>query len=219
VYHPYAIFFGNYSSLTLPPYDDLWPAESTPKEPLKLLDRRFSRQFFLEQARAFIWGQQPTIANFTREQLAQRRKEIDYALQLARVRHLAAEYLLRGEMLRPPEIQVGDQTIPMSRLSIYAGQKEGIKTFDKQVPRALGSAWRAPSGKVAVLVASIAEETLTIQLGLPLGDYALPEKCRAVRIEGKTRKQLPQISGGYSSIQLKLPPLKACVIELSGEAR
>jgi hypothetical protein len=83
VYHPYAILFGNYSSLTMPPYDELWPAEFAPKEPLKLLDRSYSTQFCLEQARAFVWGQQPTIANFTSTQLKTRAAEIDYLLHLA----------------------------------------------------------------------------------------------------------------------------------------
>ncbi|MEO5803000.1 MAG: DUF6259 domain-containing protein, partial [Verrucomicrobiota bacterium] len=30
VYHPYAVLYGNYSSLTMPPYDDLWPKEFAP---------------------------------------------------------------------------------------------------------------------------------------------------------------------------------------------
>jgi hypothetical protein len=72
VYHACAVTYGNYSSLTMPPYDDLWPAQFAPKEPLKLLDRKFSRQFYLEQARAFAWGQQPTVANFQPTQLEQR---------------------------------------------------------------------------------------------------------------------------------------------------
>ncbi|MFV2070051.1 MAG: DUF6259 domain-containing protein, partial [Pirellulales bacterium] len=49
VYHPYAITFGNYSSLVMPPYDELWPAEFAPPKPMTLLDRKYSRQFYLEQ--------------------------------------------------------------------------------------------------------------------------------------------------------------------------
>ncbi len=76
VYHPYAVFYGNYSSLTMPPYDDLWPAEFAPKEPLKLLDPKFNRQFCLEQARSFVWGQQPAIANFLPVELTERAGEV-----------------------------------------------------------------------------------------------------------------------------------------------
>ena len=101
VYHPYAVAYGNYSSLTMPPYDDLWPAEFAPKEPLKLLDRKYSRQFCLEQARAFVWGQQPTIANFLPAQLTERAEELDFVMRLARLRSRATKYLLHGTFPAP----------------------------------------------------------------------------------------------------------------------
>ncbi|HEY5914437.1 MAG TPA: DUF6259 domain-containing protein, partial [Verrucomicrobiae bacterium] len=140
VYHPYAVLFGNYSSLTMPPYDELWPKEFAPAERLKLLDRQFVSQFCLEQARAFVWGQQPTLANFTLSQLNSRAAEIDYVLRLAKLRNHASKYLLRGTLLRPPRIEVAEAIIPSSRLSIYAGQQGGLKVFDKKVSLAIGAA-------------------------------------------------------------------------------
>src|SRR5690606_7715500 len=44
VYHNDSTQYGNYSSLTRPPYDKLWPEEFAPKEPLVLLDRKFAAQ-------------------------------------------------------------------------------------------------------------------------------------------------------------------------------
>ena len=82
VYHDCAVMFGNYSSLTRPPYDDLWPAQYAPREPLALLDQKFAQQFRLEQGRAFVWGQQPTIANFLPQQLESRRSELDFLLRM-----------------------------------------------------------------------------------------------------------------------------------------
>ena len=38
VYHEYSITYGNYSSLLVPPYDELWPAEYAPKA-LEMLDK------------------------------------------------------------------------------------------------------------------------------------------------------------------------------------
>src|SRR5205814_1234979 len=58
VYHAYGVTYGSYSSLVMPPFDELWPAQFAPAEPLKLLDTRFRRQFHLEQARSFVWGLQ-----------------------------------------------------------------------------------------------------------------------------------------------------------------
>jgi len=121
VYHPYCILYGNYSSLTMPPYDDLWPAEFAPSESLKLLDRKYSQQFLLEQARAFVWGQQPTVANFLPAQLRERREETEFVIQLARLRSRALQYLQQGVFLRPPDLGVPEATVPLSRLSIYAG--------------------------------------------------------------------------------------------------
>lgn len=63
-YHPYALTYGTYGSLTLPPYDELWPAEKRPATAMQLLDQKYISQFYLEQARMFAWGMQPTIANF-----------------------------------------------------------------------------------------------------------------------------------------------------------
>src|SRR2546430_11572044 len=63
-------------------YDDLWPAQFAPPEPLKLLDTRFRRQFYLEQGRSFVWGLQPTIANLDRKstRLNSSHSQISYAV-------------------------------------------------------------------------------------------------------------------------------------------
>ena len=112
VYHSCAVLYGNYSSLTRPPYDDLWPAEFAPERPLELLDRKFSTQFRLEQARAFAWGQQPTIANFLPGNLVERKEEMEFVLKLARVRRRALPYLRDGTFLRPPAVGIEELTIP-----------------------------------------------------------------------------------------------------------
>jgi diadenosine tetraphosphatase ApaH/serine/threonine PP2A family protein phosphatase len=178
VYHDYGLFYGNYSSLTMPPYDDLWPAESAPPEPLRLLDRKFSQQFFLEQARAFVWGQQPTIANFLASHLHDRPEEIAYVVRLAQARRRARPFLQEGAMLAPPTIEAPDEDIPMSRLSIYAGQQGGVKEFNKTVPLVLASTWRAPNGRVAVAVASIADRSLTPTLTINAARNGLPPHGR-----------------------------------------
>ena len=69
--------------------------------PLKLLDRKYSRQFCLEQARAFVWGQQPTIANFLPAQLTDRAEELDFVMRLARLRSRAARSSRRPSCMTP----------------------------------------------------------------------------------------------------------------------
>ncbi len=135
VYHDTAMLYGNYSSLTSPPYDDLWPAEHAPKEPLALLDRKYACQFYLEQARAFVWGQQPTIANFQPEQLTTRAEEIDYLLKLARVRMRAVKYLLRGTMLRARKSALRRRRSISPVCRSMRDSRTGSRVFRSPVPR------------------------------------------------------------------------------------
>lgn len=212
VYHDCAITFGNYSSLTLPPYDDLWPTEFAPKEPLKLLDRKFSRQFYLEQARAFVWGQQPTVANFLPSHLTQRAEETEFATRLARIRSRATKYLLHGTFLRPP-LDAPEALLDISRLSIYAGQQGGLTTFQKRVPLALAGAWRAPDGNVAIALVSISDEPSTLSFSPDAQEYRLPEAGRIYRMDETKRELMGEFSAQDVPVTLDLSPRGACVLE------
>lgn len=219
VYHDYAVFYGNYSSLTLPPYDELWPAEFAPKEPLKLLDRKFSHQFRLEQARAFVWGQQPTIANFRTSHFKEREAELDYVLRLAKLRARALKYLLQGELLPSPELTAPDAEIPMSRLSIYAGQQGGLKEFSKTVPLVVAAAWRSPDRSVALALASLSDQTVTPTLEINAVEYGLPEYGSVYRIDESGRKRLGDFRGKKFILKPELAPFDACILELKADKR
>jgi hypothetical protein len=214
VYHAYAVTYGNYSSLTMPPYDDLWPAEFAPKEPLKLLDRKFSRQFLMEQARAFVWGQQPTIANFLPEHFEQRQSELDYFMRLAKIRAKASKYLLRGTFLRPPSLNAPVATLDMSRLSIYAGQQGGLTEFKNDYPLVLAGAWRAPDGAVGIALASIADEPVALSLELDLQASGISPDARVSRLEESGKTHLGKIQH-TNRLSVNLPPRGACVLELT----
>lgn len=217
VYHEYAVFFGNYSSLTQPPYDDLWPAEFAPKEPLKLLDRKFSTQFRLEQARAFSWGQQPTVANFLPAQLSERTQEIDYVLRLARVRARATKFLLTGQLLPPPHVSAPTAEIPMSRLSIYAGQQEGVKEFSKRVSQIHAAAWRAHDGTVAIAIANISDQPIVPRLQFAARDYQLPRRGGIYRLDEHGRHRVGDYRARDVVIEPQLSPYDACVLEVKPE--
>lgn len=214
VYHPYAVTFGSYSSLTMPPYDELWPAEFAPKEPMALLDRKYSRQFYLEQARTFVWGQQPTVANFLPGLLEQRSEEIDYVVRLARVRSRGAKYLLHGEFLRPPELDAPQVTSEFSRLSIYAGQKSRLTSCTKHHPLALAGAWRAADGDTGVALASIADEPLSLSLEVPAEYHGLLRR-RTYRIDETGRRPIELLDAGDRRFKLVLPARQAWIIEFS----
>jgi len=213
VYHPYAVLYGNYSSLTEPPYDDLWPEEFAPKEPLKLLPQTFSKQFYLEQARSFAWGQQPTIANFLPEHIEQRKVEIDYFMRLVKIRNRATKYLLHGTFLRPPTLDVPSETIPLSRLSIYAGQKGGVSLAEGTYPVVVSGAWQAPDGNVAVALASFSDESLTFPLRLNHFTHPLGKQGRIYRITEKGRKRIGEWKDGTVVLPVEFAPRDACVFE------
>jgi len=211
VYHGYGIFYGNYSSLTMPPYDALWPAEFAPKEPLKLLDRKYATQFRIEQARAFVWGQQPSLANFRPEQMESRAAEVDYVLRLAKLRYAARRYLLEGTMLRPPALNVAEQTIDVSRLSIYAGQRGGLTEYEKAYAVVLASAWQAPEGDVAVVLTNITQEVQHITLSLDTAVYPIAEGSVIRVFDGADEREAGHAAGNPVEVAVDLPPVGACI--------
>ncbi len=214
VYHDVATFYGNYSSLTRPPYDDLWPKESAPARPLELLDRKFAIQFRLEQARSFVWGQQPTIANFQPSHLEERREEMEFFMELARLRLSLWKYLRDGVMLRPPKIDSPIRDIPMSRLSIYAGQHDAVKEYVKAVPMVLAAAWRADDGGVAVALANIGEEDMTFPVALSRPEYPVSSAGQIYRVTSQGRETVKAYSHSVASFNVVLPPASVAVYEV-----
>ncbi len=217
VYHPYAITYGNYSSLTMPPYDELWPAEFAPAKPLQLLDRKYSNQFYLEQARTFVWGQQLTLANFQTSQLEQRSTEIEYLMRLAHVRHNAAKYLLHGVFLRPPELNAPRATSDFSRLSIYAGQNSRLTSFQKRHPLALAGAWRAVDGDVAIALTNISDQPLSLRFTVDTDYYRLPQPHHVYRIDAAARHCTELKVTDDGELTIELPSREAWMIEFSGD--
>ncbi len=215
VYHPYAVTYGTYSSLTMPPYDDLWPAEFAPAQPLTTLDRKYSRQFYLEQARAFVWGQQPAVANFLPRLLQERPTEIEYLIRLAQVRQRARKYLLYGTFLRPPDLGAPEVTSDFSRLSIYAGQQSRLTSFTRRHPLAIAGAWQAEDGDVAVVLASVADQPLPLAITLDKQYYGIRPGSHVWRIDQSGRQPLDVAGGDLSQLQITLPPRAAWIIEFS----
>jgi hypothetical protein len=212
-YHAYGITYGSYSSLTMPPYDDLWPDSTAPAEPLELLDPAFQRQFYLEQARSFVWGLQPTIANFLPSHLDVRARETAYMMRLARVRARALDWLLHGTFLRPPALDVPDVDVRLSRVSIYAAQRSGPQVSEGRYPAAMAGAWRAPDGSVAVAVASILDEPSTAGFTFDAAAYGLAAPGRIHLIDEGGRADFGAYGPGPTPVRLELPAGGAAVLE------
>jgi hypothetical protein len=213
-YHAYGITYGSYSSLTMPPYDDLWPDSTAPAEPLRLLDVAFRRQFHLEQARSFVWGIQPTIANFMPSHLTDRPEETAFMMRLARVRAAALPWLLYGTFLRPPTLDAPEVDVTLSRVSIYAAQRSGPRVSGGRYPAAIAGAWRAADGSVAVAVASILDEPSTVSFTLDPAALGLDGGGRMFRIGASGREPFGGYGPGATPVSLDLPAGGAVVLEL-----
>jgi len=216
VYHGYTVLYGNYASLTRPPYDPLWPKDLAPEHALQLLDEKFRYQFRLEQARTFVWGQQPCLSNFLPEHLVERRTDLAYIRQLVQLRQAALPYLLHGTFLRPPRMNIPDLEIDMSRLSIYAGQQEAVQEYRKRVPQYLVGAWRAEDGSIAVAVANIADTDHKMRFTLSCEEYGLPDRGRVYKRLPAGRTQIGLFENGQATITDTLAAAGAVLYEVVG---
>jgi len=217
VYHGCGVFYGNYSSLTMPPYDELWPAEFAPKDPLRLLDRKFSMQFRLEQARAFVWGQQPTIANFKPNQLKERADEMSFFFRLARLRNKSLKYLLYGTMLRPPRLDAQPVELDLSRLSIYAGQRGALKEYRGLCPPVLAGAWKASDGSIAFALVNVTDAARQVTLTLDPKSYPIRRGSVIHRVTTDNRETCPSPKEGTNELRVDLAKEDACLIEFNRE--
>ena len=213
-YHPYALTYGTYGSLTLPPYDELWPTEKRPPTALMPLDLKFVRQFHLEQARMFVWGMQPTIANFLPDQLVERRREIEYLEQLARLRYGLREFFQTGVFLRPPRVNVPSAELLLSRISIYAARLGGPTEARITVPEVLAGAFRAADGRVAVALAGINLDSRRIEVTIDRRAYGLPADTRIVRHDASGISELGALGDAPRVLTLDMEPLRGVVLEL-----
>ncbi len=215
VYHQYAITYGNYSSLLIPPYDELWPKKYAPAEPLKMLDKTYNRQFLMEQARSFVWGLQPTISNYQDFLFSTRKEEIDFLIRMAKVRNSGMQYLLNGKFLRTPHIDIPVMEFDISRLSIYAGKMgESVTSFKGTYPLIYAGTWKAENGDLGIAIASISNKPFRINMKFNAIDYDLTSSGSIYLIDYKERKKILSYSGGNISVDYTLNPEGICIIEV-----
>jgi hypothetical protein len=215
VYHQYSIAYGNYSSLTEPPYDELWPKEFAPKEPLKLLDKRYNQQFLMEQARSFVWGIQPTIANYRTILASERAEEIKYILDLAKTRNQGLQYLLYGKFLKSPDIEFPKAAFDISRLSIYAGKTGNtVTTFRDIFPLIYSGTWQSENKQIGIALASISDDPFKVDFTLNSKDYELPPSGKIYMIDADGKRLISSYAEMKVHIDFTLKPKGLCIVEI-----
>lgn len=209
VYHGHTVVFGSMAGLVYPPYDEKWPQELAPTNCLALLDRKFSKQFYLDHARTFVWGMQPMQANFLPSLLKERAEEMDFVNRMVRTRMKSLKYLLHGTWLRPPPLDVPEQEIDVCKLGTYTPLRESKRTY----PVALAGAWRAPDGDIGIALASISDEKLNLRLPIDANAYGLKDGCAVYRTDETGRRQIGKFSCKEPVVQIGLPARGVCVLE------
>mgnify|MGYP000977368316 FL=1 len=214
VFHQYGITFGSYSSLVTPPYDKLWPKEYAPSNTEQPLDEMFNKQFLMEQAKSFVWGMQPTIANYHSFLASERREEIDYLTEIVKTRYNALDYLLYGEFCRNPDLKIPRENIKISKLSIYAGKtEESVTTFEKNVPSLYVGTWKAKNGNIAVALASISDEVIPVDFTIDPEKYNISAEGDVNIIKASGKMHLETYLNNIH-IEMKLNPKDITIIEI-----
>ncbi len=214
VYHPYALSYGSYSSLLSPPYDDLWPKEFVPSDTLQLLNKSFNEQFLMEQAKSFVWGIQPMIANYKDFLATDRKEEIDYLMKVARIRFQGLKYLLHGEFVRAPEIKAPEQEMKISRLSIYAGREtERVTELQGKYPTVYAGAWKSDNGMLGIAIASILDQPFPVKLRFNTESYGLKPTGEVFLIKENGREKIGKYRNGKINLAIQLSPKDACILE------
>lgn len=216
VYHQYGITYGNYSSLIVPPYDELWPKKFAPEEPLKLLENDFKKQFLMEQARSFVWGLQPTISNYQSFLASERKEEVNYLIDLSRIRNNGVQYLLHGKFLRNPDMNIPEEEIDISRLSIYAGKMgESVTRFRSTYPMIYAGTWQSDNKQIGIALASISDVPYKANFNFDSKDYELPPAGEIYIIDAAGRKHLSSYSDSKINVDFIMKPRGLCILEIT----
>ena len=215
VYHDYAMTYGNYSSLVYPPYDDLWPDQFRPANREQPLPDDFDMQFRMEQARAFVWGMQPTLANYHALLDNEKEDEMDFLQRLVLLRQKTLKYLLYGVYERVPSFEIPKQEINFSRISIYAGRSGNTVTQSRhEVPLIYSGAWRAKDGNIGICMANIAEKDLPVNFTFDPKDYGIEGTYKIYQRTAKERHLIKEGKNEKIPIHLQIGARNACMVEI-----
>jgi len=214
VYHDCAITFGSYSSLVYPPYDDMWPVEFRPANAETELPEEFNMQFRMEQAKGFVWGTQPMIANYHSFLKQTRPQEMEFLKKIVKTRHNAPEYLGCGVYTRFPEVPSEQISIPVSRISIYAGRTGNTVTRGEvNVSSIYSGGWISADRGCAVALANITDEAQPVGFVFNPSDYGIKGKYNVNIIDSEGRRSFAMGVNGPFPVEMDMAAREAMLIE------
>jgi len=160
VYHDYATLVGPGASLANPrPHDPLWPTETVRelRQPSPLMDRDYDTQFYLEVARAALWGHQLLLSNFFPQQGRAERNHPKLAFLAAALRAQAwgvGALLPNSEFMGPLTIECPPISLDLL-INPPGSAPEQRESIRRSIPPVLGSAWRVRGSGLTLALANI----------------------------------------------------------------
>lgn len=169
----------------------------------------------MEQARSFVWGMQPTIANYQPLLATERKTEIDYLFNIAKIRYQGLKYLLYGKFLRSPALEIPKEELKISRLSIYAGRYgESVTTFTGNFPLIYSGTWKSDDQQIGIALASISDDPFQIRFSFAAPDYDLPASGKIYIIDEKGRRFLTTYLNDKIEVNFLLQSRGLCLLEI-----
>ena len=140
---------------------------------------------------------------------------MEFLMDLIRTRYNSLDYLLHGRFMGIPGLESEEITIPISKVSIYAGRKgDTVTRYEKTINTLFSSAWLDKEGNLGVAVSNILDSPAEVVLRIDPRQYGIPASGSINIITSEGKKPF----GSYSEegdFRFQLPARSNCVIEFT----
>ena len=161
--------------------------------------------FRVKVSQMFLWGTQLGWLGFS---ILEKRfeREAGYLAELAKTRVLAADYLLSGEMLRPPDPDPEVERV-RTRWDLWK------RTWEIDMPGAQATAWRDPGGGVGFVACNMTDERTELRIAMDLDDLGWSrERARKVVSRGHYNPGESSLSGDRLVVDVALDSRSAVLL-------
>ena len=212
VYHGYQITFGNVSMLVSPPYEESWPEKYRPADAETIQPDDFDRQFMMEQARNFVWGIQPCIANYHGYLFEKKPDAMGFLMDMIKTRYQALDFMLYGDFERCPEMPGFKEEITICKQRSYLTSGNRISVSSCIADTFYKSAWKSPDGRLGIALANIVDQPRDIEFTIDPSQYDIPAKGSISVISADRQPYLLQEYNGVTSVKLQVPARSTMIL-------
>lgn len=154
------------------------------------------------------------IANYQPELDTIRPKEIGFLKNLVKLRQNGLAYLLKGSYMKNIPIAVPSEKLTISKLSIYAGQNEKVKKFEKEYPTFYHAVWKANDGGVGIAVSNINTEGFWLKTTIQAKEYGLADSGTVYDIDADKKNKIGHYQNGVIHLDQHIAAVSCGMIEI-----